>query len=243
MSEPKDIKLEILMQRIPVSHKQGEKLLEKVKGDLEEAEKNYVEESVAQVCTKTGVKSEIALKHLIDCNFDIRLTIESINENVYTSTERITRKYSAKKEKALDEIFLEVINKYNIKKKFWISPEDLKQLPTEIYGFIVIMEWLNFESWENYQSALLFNIQKFTEQIDLKLSLFEISNSLRKAEDVVVQVYDKLEVDDSNKYVEATNELMKNKEFVEAESKFREQRKLIIDKLYEFVQDNISKFP
>ncbi|MFN5556429.1 MAG: hypothetical protein ACK48F_09475, partial [Chryseotalea sp.] len=138
---------------------------------------------------------------------------------------------------------LEVINKYNIKKKFWISPEDLKQLPTEIYGFIVIMEWLNFESWENYQSALLFNIQKFTEQIDLKLSLFEISNSLRKAEDVVVQVYDKLEVDDSNKYVEATNELMKNKEFVEAESKFREQRKLIIDKLYEFVQDNISKFP
>ncbi|MCE2734049.1 MAG: hypothetical protein ACK57K_11985 [Chryseotalea sp.] len=105
------------------------------------------------------------------------------------------------------------------------------------------MEWLNFESWENYQSALLFNIQKFTEQIDLKLSLFEISNSLRKAEDVVVQVYDKLEVDDSNKYVEATNELMKNKEFVEAESKFREQRKLIIDKLYEFVQDNISKFP
>jgi hypothetical protein len=84
------------------------------------------------------------------------------------------------------------------------------------------MEWLNFESWENYQSALLFNIQKFTEQIDLKLSLFEISNSLRKAEDVVVQ---------------------KNKEFVEAESKFREQRKLIIDKLYEFVQDNISKFP
>lgn len=111
-------------------------------------------------------------------NFDIGLTVKSIDEERYTITELILRKYKDKKKGALDKIVFTVEEQYRLKRNFWLNFDCLKNLPLEIYCFMTITEWLNYESWEDYRIALSFNLDVVAEQIDIKWGLSGLSNSL-----------------------------------------------------------------
>ncbi|MFC4818026.1 hypothetical protein [Flavobacterium sp. GCM10023249] len=244
MNEIYKDKLEILRQRIPIGLRHGLKLLEKVEGDLEKAENQFAEEMVALTIAKTGVQSDVAIRHLTNNNFDISLTIKSIDEERYTLTELIIRKYKDKKEDALDKIVFAIEDQYNLKRNFWLNFDHLKSLPPEIYCFMTIMEWLNYESWEDYQIALSFNLDLVAEQIDIKLGLSDLANSLKRAEQILTLIYEKYEVrNDHNNYSKATNELREDKDFQKTENEFKEKRPKLIDRLYELVQTNVDKFP
>jgi hypothetical protein len=237
-------KLEILQQRLPIGDKHGLSLLKKTEGNLEKAEKQFLEEIIALATSKTGVETKVALRHLSKCNFDIGMTIKSIDEERYTLTELIIKKYKNKKEEALDKIIFEVEKKYLLKRDLWINFEHLKNLPPEIYCFITTMEWLNYESWEGYQIALLYNLELVTEQIGNKLALFDLANSLTQAEQILTIVYAKYEVSKKHDdYLRATNTLSKDKDFQKTENEFKAQKPILIEQLYKFVQENIKKFP
>jgi hypothetical protein len=219
-------KLEILQQRLPIGDKHGLSLLKKTEGNLEKAEKQFLEEMIALATSKTG------------------MTIKSIDEERYTLTELIIKKYKNKKEEALDKIIFEVEKKYLLKRDLWINFEHLKNLPPEIYCFITTMEWLNYESWEGYQIALLYNLELVTEQIGNKLALFDLANSLTQAEQILTIVYAKYEVSKKHDdYLRATNTLSKDKDFQKTENEFKAQKPILIEQLYKFVQENIKKFP
>ncbi|MCY1663655.1 hypothetical protein [Chryseobacterium sp. SL1] len=106
------------------------------------------------------------------------------------------------------------------------------------------MEWLYFENWENFESALFNHLDMVTEQMRTKLNLPQLADYLEKARSITNSFYEKYETSkDHNNYTKATNKLRKNKEFITTEEKFTLLKPLLEERLYEFVKNNIEKFP
>jgi len=243
MSEMYKDKLEILQQRIPIGDRQGLALLEKAEGNTDKAEKYFTEEHILIILNKTGIPSEIALHHLRENNFDIKQTIKIIETKYFTATELILKK-DRDKEEALDKIFSAIVKKYDWKRNFLNDSNKIKDFPIELYSFVTVMEWLYFENWEDFESALFHHLDIVTEQMRNKLNLPEIADALEKARSIAHYFYEKNETSkDHNNYVKATNELRNNKEFIAAEEKFNLLKPLLEERLYELVKNNIEKFP
>ena len=244
MNEKFKDELTILRQRIPVGLRHGLTLLEKVNGDLEKAEKLFQDEMVSLIINKTGITSESAVNHLIKSKFDISRTIRSINEERYTLTELILRRQKDNKEDALNKIMPLVEKKYHLKREFWLDFDGLSALPSEIYCFMTIMEWLNYEGWEDYEHALSFNLNIVTEQIKNQLALTDLANSLHQANNIQISVYTKYETSkDIKHYINARNELSEHEEYQKCVNEFKKQRPILIERLYELVKNNIDKYP
>lgn len=236
--------LEILRQRIPVGVRHGLILLEKTDGDLEKAEIQFQEEMITQIIHKTEVTKETATRYLKQNNFDIPRTLKSIDEDRYTLTELILRKFKDKKEEALDKIMIAVEEKHHLKRKFWLIFDDLKELDPVIYCFLTSMEWLNYESWESYGTALSFNLETVCEQFEKTLELHDLSFSLRQAKDIQKMIDDQHKTNEGiQNYITANNELQNNRDYLQCEAYFIAQRPVLIDRLYELVKNNMDKFP
>lgn len=236
-------KLEILQQRIPIGDRQGLALLEKAEGNTDKAEKYFTEERVLIIVNKTEVQAEIALHHLRENNFDIKQTIKIIETKYFTATELILKK-DHDKEEALDKIFSAIVKKYDWKRNFLNDSNKIKDFPIELYSFATVMEWLYFENWEDYESALFYHLDMVTEQMRTKLNLPQLADALEKTRSIAHYFYEKYEASkDHNNYVKATNELRKNKEFITTEEKFTLLKPLLEERLYELVKNNIEKFP
>lgn len=235
-------KLEILQQRIPIGERQGLILLEKAEGNTDKAEKYFTEERISIIVNKTGIPSEIALHHLQKNNFDIKQTIKTIEEKYFTTTELILKK-DYDKEEILDKIFSAIIKKYDWEGGFR-KDNKKENISNELFCFVTVMEWLYFENWENFENALFRHLDIVTEQMRTKLNLPQLADYLEKAQNISNSFYEKYETSkDHNNYVKATNELRNNKEFIAAEEKFILLKPLIEERLYEFVKNNIEKFP
>ncbi len=243
MNEMYKDKLEILQQRIPIGDRKGFTLLEKTEGDTDEAEKYFTEERISIIVNKAGIPSEIALHHLQENNFDIKQTIKIIENKYFTATELILKKDNDKEE-VLDKIFSAIVKKYDWKRSFLNDHDEIKDIPHELYSFATVMEWLYFENWENFESALFNHLDMVTKQMRTKLNLPQLADYLEKARSITHYFYEKYETSkDHNNYVKATNELRKNKEFITTEEKFNHLKPLLEERLYEFVKNNIEKFP
>ncbi|MGH1519859.1 hypothetical protein [Chryseobacterium sp. JK1] len=237
-------KLEILQKRIPIGLRHGLTLLEKTNGNVEKAEEYFRNEMVTLTANKTNVTNDIALKHLVKNNFDIGLTIKSIDEERYTLTELILRKYGNRKEEALDKIMYAIEETHSIERQFWLKFHDLKELSSETFCLLTLMEWINYEDYESFEIALSFELETVTQQLENKLALAELANSLRRANEIQKLLYEKNNTDKGiENYILATNQLRENKEYQKYETNYKEQRSLLIERLYEFVSANIDKFP
>lgn len=236
--------LEILRQRIPVGTRHGLILLEKTGGDPNKAEKLFEEEMMVQIIRKTEVTTEDALRHLKQNSFDIALALKSIDEERYTHTEIIIKKFKDKKEDALDKIMLATEERYHLKREFWLIFDGLKELPPAIYCFLTVMEWLNYESWEGYGSALSFHLEIVGRQFESELKLHELADSLQQAKEIQDSVFTRNNIhEDIQHYITANSQLQNNQEYIRHEEYFLAQRPFIIEKLYEFVKNNITQFP
>lgn len=243
MNEKYKDKLEILQQRIPVGDRQGLALLEKTEGNTDKAEKYFTEEHISVIVNKTGIETEIALHHLRENNFDIKQTIKIMESKYFTATELILKR-DHDKEEVLDKIFSAIVKKYDWKGSFLNVHDKIKDFPNELYSFATVMEWLYFENWEDFESALFYHLDMVTEQMRTQLNLPELADTLEKARSIAHSFYEKYETSkDHNNYVKATNELRNNKEFIATEEKFNLLKPLLEERLYELVKNNIEKFP
>ncbi|WP_336716098.1 hypothetical protein [Chryseobacterium mucoviscidosis] len=144
----------------------------------------------------------------------------------------------------MDKIFSAIVKKYDWKRNFLNDSNKIKDFPIELYSFVTVMEWLYFENWEDFESALFHHFDIVTEQMRIKLNLPKLADYLEKARSIAHYFYEKYETSkDHNNYVKATNELRKNKEFIAAEEKFILLKPLLEEHLYELVKNNIEKFP
>ena len=238
MDETLKDKLKLLRQHFPsMGLKHGLALLEKTNGDIDAAENLFKAKMREIVIAKTGVATDMATSHLQKNNFDIALALESIDEERYTLTERILKRFKDDKKEALRRLADAVSANNNIKREFWLDFDDLAKQPPEIFCVLAVVEWLNYESWEDLSSALYFNFDLVIEKIEKDLSFAEIAETLKKAK----QIYEA-------QYEAQITKLKKEgwmgptPEFSEQWDLFEKQRPMLIDKLYEFVQKNIDSF-
>ena len=239
MDEVLKNKLKLLRQHLPsMGLKHGFALLEKTNGDIDAAENLFKAKMLEIIIAKTGISTDIASRHLQKNNFDIALALESIDEERYTLTERILKKYKDDKREALIRLADAVSANNNIQREFWLDFDDLAKQPPEIFCVLAVVEWLNYESWEDLSSALYFNFDLVIEKIEKELSSAEIAETLKKAKQIHEEQYEgqitKLKTEG---WMEPTPE------FSEQWYMFERQRPMLIDKLYEFVQRNIDSFP
>jgi hypothetical protein len=81
----------------------------------------------------------------------------------------------------LDKIFSAIVKKYDWKRNFLNDPNKIKDFPIELYSFVTVMEWLYFENWEDFESALFHHLDMVTEQMRTKLNLPQLADYLEKS--------------------------------------------------------------
>ncbi|MBC8110066.1 MAG: hypothetical protein H7Y04_03305, partial [Verrucomicrobia bacterium] len=150
-------KLKDLRQRIPIGMQHGLLLLEQAKGDINQAEKLFQKETLLEVVKEAKVTEEVAIIHLAKCNYDTYLTINSIDEERYSYTERVLKKFSKDRFTALERIagrveYSEEIQGY--KGDFEFNIEQLDRLQPEVFCLILVIEWLNYEDYEGFDYAI-----------------------------------------------------------------------------------------
>lgn len=238
MDETYKKELEILRQRVPIGLRHGLIILEKVNGDVEVAEKLFQQEMISLVINKTGVTEDNATKHMIKTNFDISLALKSIDEERYSLTERILRRYKGNKEEALEQLAAAVEKDNKLIRSFWLDFADLQKLPREACCLLTIIEWLNYHGWEGFDDAIYFHLDVVTDQIEKQLLLPDIAEVMRTAKEIHERQFKQQQIK-----LEKEGARSPTPEFCEQENLFDEQKPLLIDTLYEFVKKRIDKFP
>lgn len=239
--------INILRGRVPIGIKHAESLLIKTNGDIEHAEIMFETEMLNIIITKANVDEETAFRHLKKSNYDISAALYNIDEERYTTVELIFRR-NKKKEDALCQIMCTVAGEYEIdyeySREYWADFKSYRKLPKELYCLFVILEWLDYEDYEGYDSALSFDLEIITNEIEKTLGLADLADSLRKAaeiQDKYLEKYYSRQMTIDN-YIKAVNKRNKDKEFQVCMKLFDSQRQLLVDMLYDYTKARIENF-
>jgi hypothetical protein len=230
-------KLPLLRQQIPVGLRHGLLLLEKTAGDVDRSVVLFQEETIYIISSKTGVDIALARKHLVQNRFDVSATLKSIDEERYSQTERILRRYKDKEE-AIGEIAWSIETTHSLKRNFWLDFACLENLEPELFCLMVIHEWLSYDGWEDLSSALYFHLDTVTEQIEKRLDLSQLAQTLRRAREIHQQ-----RAEQQRAFLERESYCSSTPEFSQQNDLYDLQRPVLIDKLYNLVKQHIEKFP
>ncbi|RQO74804.1 hypothetical protein DBR43_05320 [Pedobacter sp. KBW06] len=237
MDETDKHKLENLRQQLPIGLRYGLNLLEKAGGNVEEAAGYFRQECRDLIVQKTGISEQEASVHLLKYNFDIAATLKYIDEARFSLTELIIRR-NKDKEEALEKIAGAVVEKEGLIREYWLHPDALSRLQPEVFCLVMLMEWLGFAGWEDFETALYFHLDVISDLIDRQLLLPEIAETLKEAQAIAIVQAPQQKVSlERDGFVGQTAELTAQSDLFEI------QRPLLIDTLYQFVKSNISKFP
>ncbi|WP_338761231.1 hypothetical protein WAF17_15080 [Bernardetia sp. ABR2-2B] len=221
------LQLDILRKEFPIGIRQGLLILKEVEGDIQKARKLFQQKSIEVILQKVDINHDMALQNLIENNFSMPETLESINNKRFTLTERILRKNKNNKLKALSRIALAIEDVEKLERNFWLSFSELDKLnrlgsiSEKVICFMVVNEWLDYVEWESFDSAVYFHLEYVIYQIETYLSL-----------PVLVSILNNAKENSSN-----INEIS------QIEAKFELEKPLLISALYNFVESNIEYFP
>ncbi len=242
--------IKILRQKIPVGVSDALRALETTDGNIEEAENLIKKEFLNILIEKTGVDIAIAQKALIKNKFDIGASLIEIEKQIYSSTELILKRCVIEKDYAIRSI-LEVIERkieattqeyQSLVVYGWFNFELLKTLDSYLFSFAAIAEWLSFEYYEDFHSAIGFHTEEVTEQIEKALHLPEIADYIRISRERQSYFYEKYE-NKKNGYFTAYEKLLKDKAFKHAKNGYFDNKALLIETLYNYVKTHINRFP
>lgn len=225
MNETSKQQLSLLRQRIPVGLTAGLKLLEKTGGDINNAVLLFRDEILQTLVNKLGLPEDVIQRHLINNNYDIDATVKSIDEERFTFTERILKRYK-NKEEALDKITFAVLEQHKVYRSGWLDFKQLTGFPTEVYCLVVITEWLLYVDYEGLDVALSFRLEETCEQLETVLYLSSLAEALRQAGELA-----------------SVQELRESEIYRQCEHLYKEQRDLVINRLYNLVKANLQLFP
>ncbi|PZF72291.1 hypothetical protein [Taibaiella soli] len=162
----------------------------------------------------------------------------AINEEHFTITERILKKYQHNKEEALQKIAYTIETIENLPKHFFIYFRGLEQLNPAQKCVVAITGWLDFEAGENLYYAIGHHFSIVIEQIDKHLMIPEMATILNAAAEIN-QEQDK----EQERLFQERKARSSTPEFKFYENRFYALRPKLIEVLHKFVVDNINLFP
>lgn len=232
-------KLKILRNKFPIGTREAISLLKETNGNVEESEKLFKERVFQDVLTKTNAERDLVMEHLNKNNFDVEITLISLDKQLQRLTERILSG-SADKEDAMAKIGNAIEQVEGLKRDFWLdlNQNALNRLDSTIVYFLTIVEWLDYEEYEGLDAAVSFHLNEVAEIIQVKLMLPEVADTLRRGREIAKQLPHPTEMKpETDVHRALTAELRK------LENVFNTQRPLIVDAMYEMVRRDIGKFP
>ncbi|ACU63441.1 hypothetical protein [Chitinophaga pinensis] len=243
MNETSKQQLSLLRQRIPVGLSSGLKLLENAGGDINKAELLFREDILQTLVRKIGLPEDVIQRHLISNNFDIDATVKRIDEERFTLTERILRRYKHKAE-AVDQVRFAVLGQNDVYKGSWLDFKQLTAFPKEVYCLLTLNEWLLYADYEGLDVALSFELEVITNQLETVLGLSALADALRQTQELADLLYKKYEITGNHEnYIKAARELDESDIYRQCEQMYKEQRDLLIERLYDLVTANVHLFP
>ena len=192
------------------------------------------------VINKTAVSPEIAKEHLLACSYDITCAIDRIDEARFSLSERILRKHKHNKEEALALIVHQVEATEHIQRKFWLPLDEMNHLTPLVYGVLAVHEFLNYDDWEDFSSALYFYPDIIVAQFETVLNMPEIAHCLRAAKKRSDELLEQYKGKDVSVIANVIN---KDAAFCVQANFFTAHRGRMVDKLYSLVVEHVALFP
>ena len=235
--------LQRLRQALPIGPRHGLVLLEKTSGDVAQAAALFRAEALALVLGKTGVSEDVANRHLTAANFNIPAALQTIDEKRYSLTQRILRRYKDQ-EDALQQVFWALIKKEGLDSSPYsptvegLNDERASCLAPEVHCLLVVIAWLNYESWEDFDCAVAADTGPVEAQLITRLQLPQLAQTLWHAQQISEQRGQMQPGRRAEKGSPAADFL-----FDRLRDAFHQQRPQLLAALYALVQQHPAKFP
>lgn len=180
-----------LREQVPVGLRQAASLLEKTGGDVAAARQLFIQEVQTVVLGKTAAPHEMVSKLLEQYHYDIPRTLNAIEEALYTITERILRKNKNNPEAAIDKVALAVETATPLHRDYWLPLETMVLPNAGQQVFMVVYEWLSYEDYEGFDSALYFHRELVSTILRDRLSCAEAAAAIRDGDAAAFMLYRK----------------------------------------------------
>ncbi|EZH75878.1 hypothetical protein ATO12_03550 [Aquimarina atlantica] len=227
-----------LRNRIPVGLTTAQKLLERTKYDIQEAESIWKMNQVNTLAEKISVKPEEASELLQYVKFEFSKALSLHRERNTTDVEKILK--SSKKEEQVLANFWLYISKClgsDVKYGGWINEKGFQQLPELIRDILIIWQWYAYFDYEGVSVE-----QTITKEVirilDYKLELNEFAKDLQCLKVIMDKFNQENDKENLQKYIELRNQLKSSEEYVRIDNKIEEMEELVMKKTYQFLYTN-----
>ncbi|WP_327437781.1 hypothetical protein [Pseudomonas donghuensis] len=229
-----------LRSLLPISLRHAQALLERCAGNPHRAAERYKTELLQVLVDKSGLPADQAQAHLHNAGYDLNRALSAIEQARFTLTQRILRKHHQDKARALDLIAQALETAEQLPRQYWLAFERLEQLAPAPRCFMVLHEWLAFEDWEGFDSALHFHLPQAIAQLR-HLQLDALADTLEQAE----QRQQRLRAAHAEREspIELAVRVNQDPLFNACQDSFNQQRPRLEERLYEWVERYVEQFP
>ncbi|WP_242553892.1 hypothetical protein [Pseudomonas protegens] len=232
--------LQQLRHLIPIGLRHAQALLERCAGNPQLAAELYRSDLLQVLVEKSGLPQEQAREHLLNAGYDLNRALHAIDEARFTLTQRILRKHHRDPGQALDLIAQAIETAEQLPRQYWLDFAALEQLPPAPRCFMILHEWLAFEGWEGFDSALHFHLSQAIAQFRL-LQLDDLADTLEQADQRQQQL--RAAHGGSEGPVELAMRINQDPFFNRCQDHFQQQRPLLDERLYQWVERHTEQFP
>lgn len=232
--------LQQLRSVLPISLRHAQALLEHCAGNPQQAAERYKTELLQVLVDKSGLPADQAQAHLHNAGYDLNRALSAVEQARFTLTQRILRTHHQDKARALDLIAQTIETAEQLPRQYWLAFERLEQLAPAPRCFMVLHEWLAFEDWEGFDSALHFHLPQAIAQLR-HLQLDALADTLEQAD----QHQQRLRAAHTEREspIELAVRVNQDPLFNACQDSFSQQRPQLDERLYEWVEQYIEQFP
>ncbi|QIH05238.1 MULTISPECIES: hypothetical protein [unclassified Pseudomonas] len=232
--------LQQLRALLPIGLRHAQALLARCAGNPQQAAELYKSELLQVLVDKSGLPSEQAREQLLNAGYDLNRALHAIEEARFTLTQRILRKHHRDPGQALDLIAQAIETAEQLPRQYWLDFARLEQLAPAPRCFMILHEWLAYEGWEGFDSALHFHLPQAIAQFRL-LQLDTLADTLEQADQRQQQV--RAAHAEHECPIELAMRINQDPLFNRRQDHFNQQRPLLDECLYQWVERHIEQFP
>lgn len=239
--------LKTLRKKLPISIKQGLKLLNQTNGNIEAATQLFKEITFEQLNSKIELKPETAQNLLLETNYNLDLALKKAEKIRFSTTEIILRKSINNRDK-IGYIVSRIEQDDNLTRRYiTYTKEELEHLSFYKKVVVTLFSWI-----DDHENTFEFDIggQLTTDACHYINDIFEmpyLAEIVKKADklfdEIVLPWYRGMSSEESRKRSKSLSNLQKDSLFEDYKSIFIKGRQELYEKLIEFIEVNIGEFP
>ena len=229
--------LHALRQRTAIGVRHGLVLLGQTNGDVAAAEALFQQE-LTQLVARQAQVPEAAARHALEqAGFDVPRTLQQLEQDQYSLTQRILRRYPVPDD-AVRRVADAVEQAHQVPRTYWLHFDAAQLLSPPLACVLVVSEWLAYEDWEGLDAAVYFHLEPVLTCFNQLLALPEVSHALRQ-----VAALEQAQAEPRRRQMARTGAFSPAPEFEVASAAFEVLRPRIVQGLYELIERHIALFP